>query len=53
MGSSDWQGVLGCAGLAGLTELNGLAFLADRRDAVLSGLARAKRREVTELIDLR
>ena len=53
MGLSDWQGVLDCAGLTGLTELNGLAFPADRRDAVLSSLARVKRRETTAHIDLR
>ena len=52
-GMPDWQGVLDCAGLAGLTELNGLAFPADRRDAVLSSLARVKRRETTAHIDLR
>ncbi len=53
MGSSDWQGVLGCAGLTGLTELNGLAFPADRREAVRSDLAKVKRREATADIDLR
>ena len=53
MGSLDWQGVLGCSGLAGLTELNGLAFHADRRETVRSGLASVKRREATASIDLR
>ena len=50
MGASDWQGVLG---LAGLTELNGLAFPADRWETVRSNLAKVKRREATADIDLR
>jgi hypothetical protein len=53
MGFSDWQDVLDCAGLAGLTKLNGLAFPAERRDAVRSDLTRVKHRKATEYIDLR
>ena len=50
---SDWQGLLGCDGLAHLTSLNKLAWSPQRRDIVLSELTRVIRREAVAHIDLR
>jgi hypothetical protein len=53
VGPAVWQGLLGCAVLAGLTELNELAWSPERSDAVRANLARVERRKATAEIDLR
>ncbi len=53
MGPSDWQGLLPCAALASLTQLNDLKWSSERRDAVQANLGRVVRRKTTAHIDLR
>ncbi len=50
---ADWQGMLGCTGLAHLTELNGMALPSERRAAVHASLDRVMRRKATAHVDLR
>jgi hypothetical protein len=45
--------MLGCTGLAHLTELNGLALPSERRAAVHASLDRVMRRKATAHVDLR
>jgi hypothetical protein len=45
--------MLRCAGLSGLTELNGLAWSPERSTVVLADLNRVIRREPVKHVDLR